>query len=370
MGTYLTQMFPDRVGRVILDGIYDLEKQSNQAPLKWIDTDSLAVDQGLLMWAQACVASPTNCTVATLLPNATADHLLQRIDEILDTAHRRYNGFAWAGGQVNESISMNAERFSWEYFVGNIRGALYDSRTRLVLADGLPRVAALQQNQTSKAIGINFPGRPTTQYGSVPNILLDAVAIAIYCSDRVDSAGETTEDLFKAYVTTSQRTSNLAAAGVSQNMRSHCHRFTSRAVERLPQGMNKKPKDVVLVIGSTGDPITPFQSARRLSSSAFLGSQARLLQFNAPGHGAHAIKSTCIDDVVRKFVRGTLPNDAGDNHADVVCDADLTLYGLPPASWRNTTPPTSTEETSNASITIFGLMLPLSALALASIAIF
>ncbi|CCA72947.1 hypothetical protein PIIN_06902 [Serendipita indica DSM 11827] len=373
LGAYLTQMFPDRVGRVILDAVYDPEKHSNQAPIKWVDTDSLNIDQGLLMWAQACVAGPASCTAAGLVQNATAELLLQEIDEVLDTAHRRYNGFAWTTGLINETVAMNADSYSWEYLAGIVRGALYNSRVWRVLAEGLVQITQLQQNRTSKTTGPIFPVWFTPQYGLVPDYFLDTISVAIYCSDTIDPAGETTEDLFRAYVKASQSISTLSAAIVSQNMRSHCHKYTTRAIERLPQSMKKKPKNVVLVIGNTGDPITPFQSARRLSSSAFLGSQARLLQFNAAGHGAHALNSTCIDEVVRKFVRGIPPNDAGNNDADVVCDVDMTPYGPPPAEWKNSTPPTSSEETTvtgDANMAKFSLKLSFFALVFATITIF
>lgn len=76
---------------------------------------------------------------------------------------------------------------------------------------------------------------------------------------------------------------------------------------------------------------------------------------------------------MRKFVRGIPPNDAGNNDADVVCDVDMTPYGPPPAEWKNSTPPTSSEETTvtgDANMAKFSLKLSFFALVFATITIF
>jgi hypothetical protein len=38
--------------------------------------------------------------------------------------------------------------------------------------------------------------------------------------------------------------------------------------------------------------------------------------------------STCIDDVVKKYVNGAPPADAGNDEADVECDIDGTPFGM------------------------------------------
>lgn len=334
LGTYLTQMFPERVGRVILDGVYDAEKHSNQAPMKWIDTDDLTIDHGLLMWAQACAATP-NCYAARQLSNPTPEKVLALFDQALNTAHAQYNGYVWTvQGQNNQTAYLDKNNFSWDFIASNIRTALYDQKLWQILGETIPVIVSLQHNSKETAqFELKLPFRP--QYGILPEYALDMVNIAIYCSDTIDPAGETTEDLFQAFVDAAQKTSKWAGATLAQNMRSHCHRFASRAIERLPQKMNKKPKNVVLVIGNTGDPITPYDSARRVASSEFLGNQSRLIKFNAVGHGSHALNSTCVDNAVKRYVNGEPPSDKGNDEADIVCDVDRTPYGSIPQEWRS-----------------------------------
>ncbi|MEA5456462.1 alpha/beta hydrolase [Sinomonas sp. JGH33] len=63
----------------------------------------------------------------------------------------------------------------------------------------------------------------------------------------------------------------------------------------------------ILVVGTTGDPATPYPWAQALRSQ--LGN-ASLLTWNAEGHTAYGRGSTCIDDAVDGYlVDGKLPQD-------------------------------------------------------------
>ena len=106
--------------------------------------------------------------------------------------------------------------------------------------------------------------------------------IAISCGDSADPIGATTKDVFNELVRVSQVVSHKF--GILFNRRSYCHRWSSRAVERYQGPFNKKPKNIVLVIGNQADPITPFRSAKLVASQEYLGSNARLVQQWDFGH--------------------------------------------------------------------------------------
>ncbi|PVF98672.1 hypothetical protein CPB86DRAFT_797119 [Serendipita vermifera] len=164
-------------------------------------------------------------------------------------------------------------------------------------------------------------------YGIVPANTLNLVVIAIACGDAIDVQNRTTEDLFRNLITISRNeSSTFTSTQPLTNPRPFCHHWSSRAVERLQKPMNTKPKNVVLVIGNSEDVITPYSSARTLASSARLGNKARLVKFNAVGHGTTSNNSTCIDEVVKTFVNGSPPADAGNDEADVECNIDGTLF--------------------------------------------
>lgn len=40
----------------------------------------------------------------------------------------------------------------------------------------------------------------------------------------------------------------------------------------------------------------------------------------------HSVDSTCIDEVISKYVRGTIPEDAGNDGPDVECDINANPF--------------------------------------------
>jgi pimeloyl-ACP methyl ester carboxylesterase len=67
-----------------------------------------------------------------------------------------------------------------------------------------------------------------------------------------------------------------------------------------------KLANTVLVIGTTGDPATPYQSAVELSE---LLNSARLITFEGEGHTVYANQSLCVDEIVDDyFVDGKIPD--------------------------------------------------------------
>ena len=121
----------------------------------------------------------------------------------------------------------------------------------------------------------------------------DYAIVAIFCGDAPDPIGATTKDVFNEIIRVSQTVSHKF--GATFNARFFCHRWSSRAVERYQGPFNKKPKNVVLVIGNEADPITPFRSAKLVASQQYLGNSARLVQQWDFGHtsGAECKWSVC-----------------------------------------------------------------------------
>ncbi|QRV76524.1 alpha/beta hydrolase family protein [Ceratobasidium sp. AG-Ba] len=83
LGSYLINMFPDRVGRVAIDGVADPVSWAGKHPYEWID-GWLNQTEAVYDWfVRACIqAGPSKCTLAG--GNITENSLKQKIDTFLD----------------------------------------------------------------------------------------------------------------------------------------------------------------------------------------------------------------------------------------------------------------------------------------------
>ncbi|KAG8790101.1 hypothetical protein FRC19_004519 [Serendipita sp. 401] len=335
---YLTQMFPDRVGRVILDGVLDPEKYGNNIPMKWMETDIYDIDFALKSWTEACAGS-NKCALSTR--NDTSSSLLTKIDTILNTAYERYDG--------SIPVFNLSGIFTWPYDTATyaIQSSMYSTMASDDIGPLLAAIGQHQSNSNSTLLSgkvepayMTLPmGRSPYSvmpiYDTIPPDALSNIAFAVFCGDAIDDGSTTTEDAFKETVRISQSVSRIFGSLFPINsLRPMCHKWTPRAVERLPQKFNKQPKNVVLVMSTMGDPITPYYSARRLASSNMLGSKARLVRLNSIGHSTFSNNSTCIVDVVKKFIAGMPPDDAGNDEADVTCNIERTIFGAVPSTWQ------------------------------------
>ena len=64
---------------------------------------------------------------------------------------------------------------------------------------------------------------------------------------------------------------------------------------------------VLLIIGATGDPATPYQNAVTMAKQLKSGV---LVTYEGEGHGTFGGKSTCVDALVIDYLtKGTVPTD-------------------------------------------------------------
>jgi pimeloyl-ACP methyl ester carboxylesterase len=67
-----------------------------------------------------------------------------------------------------------------------------------------------------------------------------------------------------------------------------------------------KGSPTIVVIGTTGDPATPYQQAVNLANKVL--SNATLITYKGEGHTAYGQGHACVDNAVDDFfVSGTLP---------------------------------------------------------------
>ena len=94
-----------------------------------------------------------------------------------------------------------------------------------------------------------------------------------------------------------------------------CHEWPADGVPE-PPGVTAEGASPVLVVGTTGDPATPYEGARRLADGLGEGVGV-LLTHRGEGHGAYGSGSRCVDRTVDAYLLdGTAPKDGTECAAD------------------------------------------------------
>jgi pimeloyl-ACP methyl ester carboxylesterase len=87
---------------------------------------------------------------------------------------------------------------------------------------------------------------------------------------------------------------------------SQCAHWPYKATA-TPHAVKSKTKAPILVVGTTGDPATPYTNAVALTKQL---STARLLTFQGEGHTAYGRGNTCINNSVDRYLLiGKLPRE-------------------------------------------------------------
>ncbi|MFJ7236837.1 alpha/beta hydrolase [Streptomyces olivaceus] len=87
-----------------------------------------------------------------------------------------------------------------------------------------------------------------------------------------------------------------------------CHDWPVAGQHETPE-VSAPGADPILVVGNTGDPATPYEGARRMADE--LGEDVGVvLTWKGEGHGAYGSGSDCVDSAVDTYLlKGTVPED-------------------------------------------------------------
>ncbi len=276
LGTLYAQFFPEKVGRVVLDGAVDPSISNFQQTL----TQAVGFDLAFTSFASDC-NKRRNCT----LPNDKAAAVAEMQKLFNEASNKPFPTKKKSGRTLSESM-----------MVLGTASAMYDSQT------GWPQlrraIAEAQKGygDTFLKLADEYTGRQND--GSYPNNEFDSGAV-IDCLDfneprsvkqiRSDAkAFEEKAPLFGPY---------LAYGGVT------CKFFNQDTEVTIEPTSTAKP---VIVIGTTGDPATPYEWAQGLSK---LLTNSQLISLTGEGHTGQGQGNACIDDQIDDFyLTGKVPS--------------------------------------------------------------
>ncbi|KAI1459796.1 TAP-like protein-domain-containing protein [Annulohypoxylon moriforme] len=286
LGATVAAMFPDRMERIVLDGVMNSHQYYNSfgEPEMVAATDSV-----FEQFMRGCIAMPQNCALGR---NKTFEKLQSEMEQLFDTFRN------------NPPVVHDAFVLEYTPFVSLILNKMYGPAAWPYLADALNDVL---HGSLDKFVELMLQS-------SLPQ---EAQAIlGIRCGDkypRTDKLSDLTPT-FEAYKKSSKYFWDWAWGYYVMP----CAQWKFEAKERYLGDFNVKTSSPVLFVGNTWDPVTPLVSAKNMSAG-FEGSV--LLTHNGHGHLSMAQPSNCTDGHIQNyFLEGKLPAPG------TVCQPNLPVF--------------------------------------------
>ena len=280
LGATYADLFPDRVGRMLLDGAIDPTLTNEQLSYG----QALGFELALERFVDDC-ATRSDCPLS-----ASGAAGVSEVSNLL------------ADLDANPITLDDGRPFTQSMGVLGVVGSLYDKqygwpelRTNLGLA--------LDGNFSGLAASVDFyTGRQSD--GSFKDNSNDAIA-AVNCLDRPDRATtEQTVALAAEWKTVAPNFGEyLAWSNIS------CSYWQAEATG-IPREISAPGTPTILVVGTVNDPATPYAWSQALAAQLSTGV---LLTLDGDGHTAYFQGSKCIDKIVDNFYL------TGEAQADVVC---------------------------------------------------
>lgn len=274
LGATYAELYPEKTGRIVLDGALD----PSTTDFDVTKTQAVGFEKSLRAYIADCMTS-SNCLFA-----GTVDQSMKKISALLDRLDA--SPLRADDGRLLGSSAM---------FTAIIL-PLYSQSTWPILTDVFTEVfsgeSELAFNIADAYYGRNFDG--TYEDNSTEAF------VAINCLDYMSSSTRASLEAEAAEL--------AAAAPVFGPQMSYggtsCDQwpFTSTRVREPIAAKGAAP---ILVLGTTGDPATPYKWAESLASQLESG---QLVTRNGEGHTAYNKSNSCVDNVVDDyFLKGTVP---------------------------------------------------------------
>ncbi|CAE6485194.1 unnamed protein product [Rhizoctonia solani] len=325
IGMYFVNMFPDRVGRIVLDGVVNPKYWADRPAYEYTGVALQSIDKTFNGFASACAkAGPSRCAIAD--QNSTEASVRQWTRNLINVAYdyRRANG----PSAVLSSVSIRSIIFQ----------GLYTPQNWPDLAQNLKKAAVSLSNHASfnatkykrwLSTPANIVGNQHNPRNQPPAITTDEnhmyASEAITCGDSQDARRVTTKEVFDHIIKITREVSHMFGPIAVLSSATYCHHWPVRAVERYTGPWNKKLSNPILVLSNKVDPVTPYLSAKHVADA--FGSSAVLVEQDAFGHSSPAMHSNCTSSVLeRYFLHNQLPQKG------LLCETDQELFpktGIP-----------------------------------------
>ncbi|MFB9908747.1 alpha/beta hydrolase [Allokutzneria oryzae] len=280
IGTVYASLFPRRTRALALDGAYDPNHYANQ-PYSYDITQFDAVDATLKRFFTWCAATPAKCAFGNGKPEAAFTELQAALDA------NPANGANGATMTLAVVFALNGGKSTW-----------------VRLADNLVKA----QQRTGPLMK---PADANTEFF--------AANVAVECADR---AFPKSMSLLRERLAYAARKAPLAGPALAYAPPNYDHAHATACVQwpaeqrsRYAGPFHAWGSAPILVVGTTGDPDTPYRDSVALSRTLV---NSRLLTFDGEGHTGFQ-HSPCAKSAITSYLTDLrLPRPGA------VCSDDVT----------------------------------------------
>jgi len=318
IGQTYANMFPDSVGRVILDGTEYVRDHRLLGGFGWtaLDNATDAWHDGFL--GECLNAGPEHCSLAKPKDgnNVTLQSLEERMEDLITSLIPR--------PRVGYAKSSGPSLITYSTLVLGIYGSLYNAKSWPALAQMLYELETGNATLASLFFEQSWeynPARPSVP-GAKPRS--EELGYLVICADSYDAPEQNLVWWESLWANMSAKT------WISGNSRfftvlpcRHFNKYWSPPAEVYRGDLNHTLRNPVLLIAETYDPATPLRNGRRLLAE--MGSNARMIVHHGYGHSSRDT-SNCTDSIAREFIlHGTLPKS---QETDCYANEKPYLYGV------------------------------------------
>ncbi|MET9815232.1 MULTISPECIES: alpha/beta hydrolase [unclassified Streptomyces] len=282
LGATYAGLFPQRTGRLVLDGAMDPSLPARRLNLE----QTAGFETAFRSFARDCVRQP-DCPLggAGTSPGKAGENL-KAFFEKLDARPVR-TGDA-DGRKLTESLATTG-----------VIAAMYDEGAWQQLREAL--TSAMKKNDGSGLLALSDGYYERDADGGYSNLMF--ANAAVNCLD-LPPAFDTPDEVRRS-LPAFQKASPVFGEGLAWAAL-NCAYWPVRATGE-PHRIEAKGAAPIVVVGTTRDPATPYRWAEALAGQL---SSARLLTYEGDGHTAYGRGSSCIDSTINAYLlRGTPPQD-------------------------------------------------------------
>ena len=279
LGTTYAGLFPEQVGRMVLDGVVapDLTAEEiNRGQAQGFETATRE-------WAAYCVQEG-DCPLG-----GSVEEVMEGLRTFLASVDQ---------SPLPRTGDNAVPRLTEGWASIGIAAAMYDQGAWQTLVDAM-RDAVGGDGTSLMQLGNQYADRnPGGQYAG--NIM--EVIYAVNCLDKPD-----TDDVEERRRLAEESREVAPTWGPFLMWSSMPCGFWPVPATGAPERISAAGADPIVVIGTTRDPATPYAWAVRLREQL---ADASLITFDGDGHTAYTRSNDCVDDAVDAyFLEGTVPKD-------------------------------------------------------------